>query len=114
MARGIYEADCAAEVLLHESLDLAQAALAAHDAWLEARGWMVVQGWQPIESALRDGSKCDVWANGKRYADAIWADWLDCFAWWDATAEWNEGAFVRLTSATHWMPLPASPLAGGE
>jgi hypothetical protein len=79
----------------------AQATLAAQ----EALGLVLVQGWQPIESAPRDGGHIDVWANGLRYADAYWDG--EGFAVLDST-----GYGVEVEHPTHWMPLPASPIAG--
>jgi hypothetical protein len=85
----------------HSAVPAAQAALAAQ----EALGLVLVQGWQPIESAPRDGGHIDVWANGLRYADAYWDG--EGFAVLDST-----GYGVEVEHPTHWMPLPASPIAG--
>lgn len=75
-------------------------------AALEAMGCAVVQGWQPIESAPRDGTVIDLWANGLRYADAYWDG--GCFSVLDST-----GYGVEVDEPTHWMPLPASPMQRG-
>jgi hypothetical protein len=75
----------------------------------EGHGTGVV-GWQPIETAPRDGTRVDLWTNyGERVADAKWDK--------DGWREWSLGGFdsmewVRLDGTpTHWMPLPPPPAA---
>ena len=64
------------------------------------------QGWQPIETAPKDGTQIDVWCpdadDGYRVADA-WVDhagnWRCCF---DNNVRWAR-------QPTHWQPLPVPP-----
>ena len=77
-------------------------------------------GWQPIETAPKDGTEFDAWTeSGYRLTDVKWGpdDWdgSPCFLvcrrdddepfrdrWQDAE-EW--------TKLTHWRPLPETPKA---
>jgi hypothetical protein len=87
----------------------AQAALTA----LEAAG--VVQTWQDIATAPRDGTPfLALWPYHK--------DWQSAFETrWDAGEDWTGGDapgwyahgwghILDGYSPTHWMPLPASPM----
>jgi len=82
--------------LTHENANLA-AQIAAKDARIaELEG----QGWQPIDTAPRDGTVVMFYAPVDDYqisrADDYWGK-----AWW-------------LENATHWMPLPAPPALAGK
>lgn len=65
--------------------------------------------WQPIETAPRDGSEFDAWADGLRQTNARWSDWLNSFTYWDAEARWGEGETIKF-NPTHWMPIPTPPV----
>jgi hypothetical protein len=80
------------------------------------------EAWQPIETAPKDGSRCDVWAvydngmesRGCRYVDAQYREHEN--SWFDAYGnrlDWEEidedDGIKRGRKTTHWMPLPASP-----
>jgi hypothetical protein len=59
--------------------------------------------WQPIESAPKDGTKVDVWCEGKvplRIPNAYFYEerWLHSF---NGMRIWHD--------PTHWMPLPPPP-----
>ena len=80
-----------------------------------------MSGWQPIDTAPKDGTPLDLWAvdiftdgrpqEGGRYPDAGWHEgrWFH----FDPIAgdnvpievEWSNGKTV----ATHWMPVPEGP-----
>ena len=94
-----------------------------------------VQGWQPIETAPKDGSVVDLWittpalkAGAERCCDARWHRG----AWWfpdyptefdeddgqpsgftsdvrEIKGVWHRRAETPVCRATHWMPLPAPP-----
>lgn len=84
--------------------DDAEAALDA----LSAEGMTVVPGWQPIESAPKDGTRFIAWVQ--------WADggnWHEC--WWEPTGWWVEVATRDCRRPAvpikGWQPLPAPPAA---
>lgn len=70
--------------------------------------------WQPIETAPKDGTHIDLWADGERLADCFWAEgedyghddchWRQCYA--EASS-----SFQTAYDPSHWMPLPAPPKA---
>ena len=94
----------------------AQAAIAA----IEAQGWMVVQGWQPIESAPKDGTSILACVSGYVPSQVQWVEFDGVGKWSDDPEmfmeEYHFRAYFSGTAydPTHWMPLPTSPLAGGE
>lgn len=88
---------------------------------------MSIVGWQPIETAPKDGTKIDLWMiagdgyNEGRVTDAYWVeasrDYEYAFdghkavsCWW-APNQWYDGADgpMRNDVASHWMPLPDAP-----
>jgi len=90
-----------------------EAALRAHAEWMRENGMVImVQGWQPIETAPRDDDEGPfIMVFGPDGIDkARWIGWL-CDPYWQrpVTAEYdNEDA--RVTSPTHWMHLPEPPM----
>ena len=71
-------------------------------------------GWQPIETAPKDGTDFDVWTKFGRIADCmfamptydrkigiIWKTGYDCAG----------PIYELVTEPTHWMPLPPPPTA---
>lgn len=81
--------------------------------------WLTVpEGWRPIESAPRDGTKVDLWLDsGRRIADAEWG--LPEIIEDDDADEDEEGWITDYgfrtycigedERVTHWLPLPAAP-----
>ena len=73
-------------------------------------------GWQPIETAPRDGREVDLWASrGFRYPDAAWdiveyadQDQQDHHGWVDSN---THGSIEEFGPYTHWMPQPSPPEA---
>lgn len=75
-------------------------------------------GWCPIASAPKDGSKVDLWGinnlhyakEGKRVVNVAWGPVRD----WMGTErdDWQHG-FGEDFEPTHWMPLPTPPALGG-
>ena len=88
----------------------AQAALAAHNAAIEAAGFMVVPGWRDIADAPRDGTKFDAWVpdafGGRRMCDLSF----------NAKGQLRQHGLLTEADLprwpTHFMPLPAAPNAG--
>ena len=71
-------------------------------------------GWQPIETAPRDGTVVDLWAEWNRGAVRVpnmrWTSsvknprivgWFDNF--------YGHGSNYAEEQFTHWMPLPEAP-----
>jgi len=70
-----------------------------------------VTGWQPIETAPKDGSKIDLWVewegeHGSRYANSFWSG-SDADGWNLGGHAQNQ--YVVRPTVTHWRPLPVSP-----
>lgn len=63
-------------------------------------------GWQPIETAPKDGTRVLLVINHGEWGDAVW------------TGLWADGWMVSYGKAqanpTHWMPLPPPPIVGKE
>lgn len=64
-------------------------------------------GWQPIETAPKDGTSILV-------CDARIVDWVQVVAWDDkgpAPYKWalSDGPNYHVERFTHWQPLPAPP-----
>jgi len=71
-----------------------QAGLAAHAA-IAAMEW----GWQPIETAPKDGTH--VWVS--------WPNTIQGEAWY-LDGFWHEHEYRDDVAPTHWRPLPAPPM----
>lgn len=79
-----------------------------HLAALSAAGYAVEQGWQPIETAPRDGATIWAW-NGEHcqmewYGSPEWSGWLH-------SDPLLSDADPDPVQPTHWRPLPAAPEA---
>lgn len=84
---------------------------------LAALGGTPETGWQPIETAPKDGTRLDLWAKAwlpafdrfeyRRFADCVWMRGGDNHKpyWLNLDKEW---------CATHWQPLPAPPTPPSE
>lgn len=77
-------------------------------------------GWQPIETAPKDGSW--VLLSGGRQSDPTWYDqgdvtwpsaavcrWCDEFESWKMGVVWDGDLRSNYDDPTHWIPLPAPP-----
>lgn len=78
---------------------LAEAALALLDSALASD-----QGWLPIETAPRDGTRVLLWSSDKDVCSEPYAK----------LSRWHEGfwrgvGFNFSANATHWQPLPTPP-----
>jgi hypothetical protein len=79
-------------------------------------------GWQPIETAPRDGTLIDLWGSCKdsvgrwegRFPNCHWGKVSDrCgghFTWMD-DEDWGMDSEAYGAIITHWMPLPEPPEA---
>jgi hypothetical protein len=120
MARGIWEAadeDYLDTDAPEDCAKIAQAALFA----IKAQGFVVVPGWQDIASAPRDKYVWLLGTDGVKVSPMCWM--IECdddryTGWCGATS--IDGGMLYCDhvplgfTPTHFMPLPASPLAGGE
>lgn len=92
----------------HHSRQMTERAVAAYLSALAAAGYVVERGWQPIETAPRDGAPIWAW-NGEYcqmewFASDEWSGWLHC----DPLLSDADPDPVQ---PTHWRPLPAPPAA---
>jgi len=81
--------------------------------------------WQPIETAPRDGTKIDVFMDGKRFTDVFWdySYYIDSEGlkvvddYWKG---WRKDGETGMSytpnyldnmgkAVSHWMPLPITP-----
>lgn len=80
-----------------------------------------VQRWEPIETAPKDGTSVDLWAQGQRWANKRWGR-HDPFSdapfgpehWIAVTAPRGEPIGFRYIEPTHWMPLPSPPVGAAD
>lgn len=85
---------------MSKQLDVLRAALAALPP---------SSGWEPIETAPRDGTRVDLWHRGYRVPDAAFYTvrkhgQRDVLAWWD-----RHGTEYQDDVLSHWRPLPPPP-----
>lgn len=70
--------------------------------------------WLPIESAPKDSTLVDLWADGRRLPDCwfghLWdEDETEDLHWYQQYAE-NPGSYFFVSETpTHWMPIPSGP-----
>ncbi len=75
------------------------------------------KGWQPIETAPRDGTGVDIWADGQRWPNRHWYAQHEAWAYhgWHIPRTGINRQPYRKTiiqkglEPTHWMPLPSPP-----
>lgn len=95
-----------------EFKDEALAALRA----IEGAGKKVEQGWQPIETAPRDGTQVDLWTVAPRQ---VWIAtdrdprvpnaWFSEGKWWVYDEHGDDMCRSEIRNATHWRPKPTPP-----
>ena len=71
-------------------------------------------GWQPIETAPKDGTRVDLWAaERERYMSERVTDcWFMYGQWMHHRTIYDEATvddLAPLYNVTHWMPLPPPP-----
>lgn len=65
-------------------------------------------GWQPIETAPKDGRKVLLYDSGYVHSDSSYLiAGFDMGAWWGQST--RSGVSIVWRNATHWMPLPEPP-----
>lgn len=81
----------------------ASAALAEHTRQLAERGLVIVPGWQPIETAPRDGTDVLFFDPNTEEGGSVMLGRYEDGEWFDHSRD----SFNR--TPTHWMPLPPPP-----
>lgn len=84
-----------------------------------ARPESVLQGWQPIETAPKDGTDLLIFDPRMPVCTAYWSD--SVWASVNNPTRGQGGGWVQevhrsdtfVYSPTHWMPLPPAPTMGG-
>lgn len=66
-------------------------------------------GWLPIESAPKDGTKIDVWHVNERVTDVYWSEIQDAWCFDGFFGPEEPTPISSLPAPTHWQPLPAPP-----
>lgn len=67
-----------------------------------------MSGWQPIETAPRDGTRLLLWWN-ERAMISFWADRVGFKGWQPVSGEVLNVGNRAMWNPTHWMPLPEPP-----
>lgn len=78
-----------------------------HLAALSAAGWVVEQGWQPIETAPRDGTWIWCWHKEHRWQRVGMRSATSGPRWYYSGTGFS--AQYADDAPTHWRPLPAAP-----
>jgi hypothetical protein len=69
-----------------------------------------VSEWQPIETALKDGTEILVWDENFGIRRVQWTEFFSGGGFWDTGyASEVDGDPIDANEATHWMPLPDPP-----
>lgn len=66
-------------------------------------------GWQPIETAPKDGTNILLFNDKGNMATALWQGTGPMEGWWLRGGNKPDYFFNGHRSPTHWMPLPAAP-----
>ncbi len=95
-------------------------ALLKSDAADEIERLRALTTWQPIDTAPDDGTKIDVFANGKRYANVRWSFSVNSNTGDRIKSAWDGWVYDGCSGQsytpnligvepTHWLPLPPPP-----
>jgi hypothetical protein len=71
----------------------------------------MADNWQPIESAPKDGTRIDVFAEGRRWPDSYWSGGPKRGCWWAPNWDYDGMDGPTCLAPTHWMPIPPPPAA---
>jgi hypothetical protein len=99
-------ANCGFKLKQHALDNFAQAALTA----ITDAGYRIVPGWQPIETAPKDGEWIIVYDANYDHSSSSYliAYWHKPLKVWAGKPN-SKGRFPLWENATHWMPLPPAP-----
>lgn len=99
---------------LHPAQKKAALQVAIRDALAQAHAEGL--GWQPIETAPRDGICVIVAAKGCAGTQFVCEAWFDddTEQWWQANTHPTDFHDGRVEFPTYWMPLPPPPRALAE
>lgn len=71
-----------------------------------------MSGWQPIETAPKDGTRILIFQGGLEWSREVQIGWWDSGgtrSGWSASS-YEDGHILNEKQApTHWMPLPSPP-----
>lgn len=68
----------------------------------------IPDGWQPIETAPKDGTT--IWGYAEPDGDPYGRSPQQAETYWDEDLkEWNRDGLTYWHKLTHWMPLPPKP-----
>jgi hypothetical protein len=85
----------------HMDAEIAEECARATAEFFSSSGYMVVEGWKPIETAPKDGTIIDL--HHSKYGRIRSVSWDRDDEFWIAE---DEDPFI-----THWIPLPLPPQA---
>ena len=78
-------------------------------AALRTAGFVIEQGWQPIETAPMDGTRILAWITHRVSDNGKKVDIPTVVSWWGHDADcWVEDGYDTV-HPTHWRPLPTPP-----
>ncbi|MGP2493324.1 DUF551 domain-containing protein [Mesorhizobium sp. PUT5] len=112
-ALGCYSEGGCSGLAEHERREVVASIIEAYLSALPASG-----GWQPIETAPKDGTKIQVWEAGyewpeviyyELYNDQVAAEVGESGYWRYADDLFADVAEVEFDALTHWMPLSSAP-----
>lgn len=66
--------------------------------------------WKTIDTAPKDGTKVDLWMNGRRFVDCYWSKKNN--VWYCLNSDKEGNRYKIYKEPTHWMPLPQPPTKG--
>lgn len=72
-----------------------------------------VCGWQPIETAPKDGTLADLWCVSKNISvgpERVTDCWYSYDGWWRSDERGDRYGRSGVFNATHWRPLPDAPV----
>ena len=65
-------------------------------------------GWEPIETAPKDGTPVDLWCQGQFRSGRETDCWFSDGKWWQYN-DLGQDCRDEVDNATHWRPVPEPP-----